>query len=114
MIVLKFGGTSVGDVDRVREAAKIIEAQPQPRAAVVSAVSGVTNLLLEAAAAASAGASERAAAVAAQIRARHDGVAAGISIVCTPRSMTRWRKRMKHAIVPIACLIRSYRRAKNR
>ena len=79
MIVLKFGGTSVGDVDRVREAAKIIEAQPQPRAAVVSAVSGVTNLLLEAAAAASAGASERAAAVAAQIRARHDGVAAGIS-----------------------------------
>ena len=52
MIVLKFGGTSVGDLNRVRDAAAIIEAQPQPRAAVVSAASGVTNLLLEAAAAA--------------------------------------------------------------
>jgi aspartate kinase len=79
MIVLKFGGTSVGDADRVREAAKIIEAQPQPRAAVVSAATGVTNLLLEAAAAAAAGDSDRAAAVAAQIRARHDNIAAGIS-----------------------------------
>jgi aspartate kinase len=78
MIVLKFGGTSVGDVDRIREAAKIIEAQPQPRLAVVSAASGVTNLLLEAAAAAAAGASERSAAVTAQIRARHEGIAAGI------------------------------------
>lgn len=48
MIVLKFGGTSVGSLDRVREAAVIAAAQPVPRAVVVSAASGVTNLLLEA------------------------------------------------------------------
>src|SRR5215211_665642 len=39
MIVLKFGGTSVGNIDRVREATRIIEAQPKPRVAVVSAAS---------------------------------------------------------------------------
>src|SRR5215207_9326393 len=48
MFVLKFGGTSVGSLERVREAAAIAAAQPAPRAVVVSAVSGVTNLLLEA------------------------------------------------------------------
>lgn len=48
MIVLKFGGTSVGSLERVREAAAIAVAQPAPRAVVVSAASGVTNLLLEA------------------------------------------------------------------
>lgn len=53
MIVLKFGGTSVGEARRVREAAAIALAQPAPRVVVVSAASGVTNLLLEAARAAS-------------------------------------------------------------
>lgn len=48
MIVLKFGGTSVGSLERVREAAAIAVAQPSPRAIIVSAASGVTNLLLEA------------------------------------------------------------------
>ena len=48
MIVLKFGGTSVGSLERVREAAAIAAAQPAPRAVVVSATSGVTNLLLDA------------------------------------------------------------------
>jgi bifunctional aspartokinase / homoserine dehydrogenase 1 len=48
MIVLKFGGTSVGSLERVREAAAIVAAQPAPRAVIVSAAAGVTNLLLEA------------------------------------------------------------------
>jgi len=78
MIVLKFGGTSVGDVHRVREAAAIIEAQPAPRAAVVSAASGVTNMLLEAATAAAAGASGRAAQIATDILQKHAGILAGI------------------------------------
>ena len=52
MIVMKFGGTSVGDAARVGQAAAIVEAQPAPRAVVVSAASGVTNLLLDAARAA--------------------------------------------------------------
>ena len=55
MIVLKFGGTSVGTLEKVRDAAAIIEQQPEPRAAVVSAASGVTNLLLEAAQCAASG-----------------------------------------------------------
>jgi aspartate kinase len=55
MIVLKFGGTSVGSLEKVRDAAAIIEQQPEPRAAVVSAASGVTNQLLEAAQYAAAG-----------------------------------------------------------
>lgn len=49
MIVLKFGGTSVGDAARVADACAIVELQSSPRAVVVSAASGVTNLLLEAA-----------------------------------------------------------------
>jgi aspartate kinase len=78
MIVLKFGGTSVGNAERVREAARIVEAQPAPRAVVVSAASGVTNLLLDAARAAASDASRQADAVAA-IRARHADVLAGIA-----------------------------------
>ncbi|MGH2534215.1 MAG: aspartate kinase [Thermomicrobiales bacterium] len=78
MIVLKFGGTSVGNRDRVRDAAAITEAQPQPRAAVVSAASGVTNLLLDAARAAATGERDQAAAIAATIREKHLGIADGI------------------------------------
>jgi len=78
MIVLKFGGTSVGDVGRVREAAAIVEGQPRPPVAVVSAVGGVTNLLLEAARAAGARDAARAETVSALVRERHLGVAAGI------------------------------------
>jgi aspartate kinase len=79
MIVLKFGGTSVGNPERVREAAAIIEAQRQPRAVVVSAASGVTNLLLEAAAAAAAGEPARVETATGQIRDKHQAVADGIA-----------------------------------
>lgn len=79
MIVLKFGGTSVGNADRVSDAASIIELQPKPRAAVVSAASGVTNLLLEAAGAAAAGDRAKAGEVTAQIHAKHANVLGGIA-----------------------------------
>jgi bifunctional aspartokinase / homoserine dehydrogenase 1 len=75
MIVLKFGGTSVADAARVRQAAAIIEAQPSPRAAVVSAASGITNLLLDAAHAAAVESEEFAARLAGDIRARHYAIA---------------------------------------
>jgi len=78
MIVLKFGGTSVGDAGRVREAAAIAAAQPLPRAVVVSAASGVTNRLLDAARAAAEGDESRVAAMAAAIRDTHLAIAAGI------------------------------------
>ncbi|MBA3416724.1 MAG: aspartate kinase [Chloroflexia bacterium] len=78
MIVMKFGGTSVGNAERVRQAATIVEGQPLPRAVVVSAASGVTNVLLAAAAAAAVGddASRRSAVD--EIRTTHARVLAGI------------------------------------
>ena len=78
MIVLKFGGTSVGNLDRVRDAASIIEAQPEPRAVVVSAASGVTNLLLEAARLAASSQLAAAFAVVTEIKARHSTIIDGI------------------------------------
>lgn len=79
MIVLKFGGTSVGNAERVADAASIIELQPHPRAAVVSAASGVTNLLLEAANASASGDRDRAARAVAEIHAKHANVIEGIA-----------------------------------
>ena len=78
MIVLKFGGTSVGTIDKVRDSATIITQQPLPRAAIVSAASGVTNLLLEAAGHAAAGNQTDADHVVELIVAKHAGIVAGI------------------------------------
>ncbi len=77
MIVLKFGGTSLKDAARVQASAQIVEAQPWPRAVVVSAAGGVTNLLLEAARAAVADL-DHAASVAHRVRDRHLAIAEGI------------------------------------
>ena len=78
MIVLKFGGTSVGNAERVQEAAAIAEAQATPRAVVVSAASGVTNLLLDAARAAATGNVAKRDDAVARIHAKHLEVASGI------------------------------------
>jgi aspartate kinase len=78
MIVMKFGGTSLGDASRIAQVAAIIEAQPNPRAAVVSAAAGVTNLLLDAAHAAAVDGDELAARLAEQIRTKHLAIAAEI------------------------------------
>ena len=47
MIVLKFGGTSVGSVDSIKQVMSIVKRYPQgqPLVVVVSAMQGVTNLL---------------------------------------------------------------------
>jgi aspartate kinase len=79
MIVLKFGGTSVGTLDKVQDAAAIIEQQPEPRAAVVSAASGVTNMLLEAAARATAGDIPAANLLVEAIATKHAAIIAGIA-----------------------------------
>ncbi len=47
MKVLKFGGTSVGSSKSIRNVRNIIEAQPGRKIVVVSAMSGVTNLLVQ-------------------------------------------------------------------
>ncbi|CAN5573884.1 aspartate kinase [soil metagenome] len=77
MIVLKFGGTSVGSLERVQDAVSIVEAQPQPRAVVVSAASGVTNMLLDAASLARDGRVDEVSALHGDIVERHHAIAAG-------------------------------------
>lgn len=44
--VLKFGGTSVGAPDRMRQVARLITADEQPKIVVLSALSGTTNSLV--------------------------------------------------------------------
>ena len=46
MVVLKFGGTSVGEVESIRRVAGIVAAERRPRLVVVSALAGVTDALL--------------------------------------------------------------------
>ncbi|HUG56085.1 MAG TPA: aspartate kinase [Candidatus Limnocylindrales bacterium] len=49
MKVLKFGGTSVGSADAIAKVAEIVKATPGGKVLVVSATSGTTNALVEAA-----------------------------------------------------------------
>src|SRR5215216_1085372 len=79
MIVMKFGGTSVADAARVHQVAAIVEAQPSPRAAVVSAASGVTNMLLDAGSAVAVDGGELVTKLVADIRTRHHDVASAIA-----------------------------------
>jgi len=51
VVVLKFGGTSVGEVESIRRVAGIIAAERRSRVVVVSALAGVTDALLNLAAA---------------------------------------------------------------
>lgn len=46
MIVLKFGGTSVGSAERMKEVARLVN-NNEPKIVVLSAMSGTTNSLLE-------------------------------------------------------------------
>ncbi len=74
MKVLKFGGTSVGDADRIRQLVAIVQAEHVWDArlvVVVSAMAGVTNRLLEAAAAAVRGNVAAIADAHAELRRRH-------------------------------------------
>lgn len=59
-IVMKFGGTSLGDGKRIKEVAKLVdENRAKQTAVVVSAMSGVTNRLIEIANSVAKGAPER-------------------------------------------------------
>ena len=76
MIVIKFGGTSVGDADRVATAIDIVaERQSQKPIVVVSALAGVTNELVAASEAAKACDIDRVNKIIAGVRQRHEDVA---------------------------------------
>ena len=47
MIVLKFGGTSVGSVENFRKVARIVQGTAEDKIVVLSAMSGVTNSLVQ-------------------------------------------------------------------
>lgn len=73
LLVMKFGGTSVGSAERMRAAARIAAAQhrTRPVLVVVSAMSKITDLLLEAMRRAEAGDAAGLEATIAQLRDRH-------------------------------------------
>ena len=47
MKVMKFGGTSVGSAQRMKDVAQLITKDGQPKIVVLSAMSGTTNTLVE-------------------------------------------------------------------
>ena len=47
MLVLKFGGTSVGNAENIKKVAQIVRSYNEPLIVVLSAVSGTTNTLVE-------------------------------------------------------------------
>src|SRR6266550_3924036 len=76
MIVIKFGGTSVGDAERVASAIDLVaERRHLKPIVVVSALSGVTNDLVAATEAACEGDAERVNEIIDRIRQRHEDVA---------------------------------------
>ncbi|HEX8171797.1 MAG TPA: aspartate kinase [Thermoanaerobaculia bacterium] len=76
MIVIKFGGTSVGDADRVANAIEIVAERRERRPiVVVSALAGVTNELVAASEAACAQDPRRVAEIIESVRRRHEDVA---------------------------------------
>jgi aspartate kinase len=76
MIVIKFGGTSVGDAERVAAAIDIVaERREQQPVVVVSALSGVTNDLVAASEAARSCDIDRVSDIISRVRQRHEDVA---------------------------------------
>ncbi|MCB9666456.1 MAG: bifunctional aspartate kinase/homoserine dehydrogenase I [Alphaproteobacteria bacterium] len=75
MIVMKFGGTSVGSAARIAHVASLVVGQRGPVAVVTSAMGGVTDELLAAGRAAEAGHVDAALAAVARLEARHEAVA---------------------------------------
>lgn len=47
MVIMKFGGTSVGSAARMNEVSKLVLAENRPKIVVLSAMSGTTNALVE-------------------------------------------------------------------
>lgn len=74
MKVLKFGGTSVGTPQSLRNVKMVVEGLNEPAIVVVSALGGVTDLLIKAAGSAAAGDTDVCEATLKQIEARHSDV----------------------------------------
>ena len=89
-LALKFGGTSVGGADAIRQAAAIVvdlHRQGHQVVVVTSAMSGVTDLLLGSAAAAVAGDRLKVVEHTASIRAKHESAAAALGLAGDERHL---------------------------
>lgn len=78
MKVLKFGGTSVGTVASLTNVKKVVEALTEPAVVVVSALGGVTDLLIKAATFAAQGNADECEATVCHIADRHSDVIDGL------------------------------------
>jgi aspartokinase/homoserine dehydrogenase 1 len=80
LIVMKFGGTSVGDASCVKRVAQIIRAASRESnvVVVVSAMGGVTNRLLEAATKSETGDGSQVATILEELRKQHNAVASAL------------------------------------
>lgn len=78
MKVMKFGGTSVGTVQSLQSVKSIVEAEKTPVIIVVSALGGVTDMLIATAKSAAAGSIDEYLATFDKIRKRHDDVIDGM------------------------------------
>lgn len=88
--IMKFGGTSLGDATRIRKVVEIIReaARETDVVVVVSAMSGVTNRLIEAAAQATAGNRETVDAIFEELRDRHGAAVSALIETVELRSRT--------------------------
>jgi aspartokinase/homoserine dehydrogenase 1 len=86
--VMKFGGTSVGDASCVAKVVEIIRAASRESkvAVVVSAMSGVTNKLIEAATHSEAGDHKQVATILEELRKQHEAVASALIHSATARN----------------------------
>lgn len=87
MLTFKFGGTSVGDGRRIAQVARLVAGAREERGApavVISAMAGVTDLLVEAATTAASGDGARYCEIAEALRSQHEG-AAQVCLAESPR-----------------------------
>jgi bifunctional aspartokinase / homoserine dehydrogenase 1 len=93
--IMKFGGTSVGDASCIKKVVEIIRvaSDDSDLVVVVSAMAGVTNKLLEAAAQAEAGNSPRFATILNELRAQHE--TAVDALLSSPDDRSRIRAHMQ-------------------
>ena len=104
--IMKFGGTSVGDAARIRGAAKIVAdaARRGEVVAVVSAMNGVTNNLVEAAYASACGDMRAGDALRESLRARH--AEAGLALIADEVERARLNAEMETIIEEAAMICR--------
>lgn len=102
-VVMKFGGTSVADVEAIERVVAIVARQPGPRVVVVSALAGVTDRLLRMADLAASGSSPRVDRELRDLIARHVDVA---TIVKEPGRRATLIRRLHQTVDELGVVLR--------